>query len=129
METLHQVATDTEERLRLPELGRTRVSLSTEVSQSLAIMGARGSGKTTVLAAVCDALSTARTHIVLPVLKPELFGAEDSLTSVFLAELWEQVAMGDQDSPFSDAIVKQLAQVARGAAIAETPLQALETGN
>lgn len=54
------------------------------------IVGERGSGKTTLLAGVIASLSRANTHIVAPVIRPEMLGASESIlvsTISFLSHL------------------------------------------
>lgn len=75
--------------------------LPVDASHTLAIMGERGSGKSTLLAATCRRLVDDRRHIVLPMIRPELFSETDTVITVFLAELWELLAEPTPQSPLS----------------------------
>jgi len=110
--------------------------LLTDGSQTLAIMGQRGSGKSTLLAAVSAELVRDGRHLVVPIMRPDLFSETDSVITTFLAELWEllaleaQTAVSDQEpapSPYAEAI-KLLGDTARGFAVSRTTTAALEHG-
>jgi energy-coupling factor transporter ATP-binding protein EcfA2 len=109
--------------------------LFADASQTLAIMGERGSGKSTLLAAVAGEIRRAGQHIVLPIMRPELFGEADSVITTFLAELWDMLSL-ESSAPMmagegrtGDATaLKLLADAARGYAVSRTTTAALEYG-
>ncbi|GAB2832863.1 hypothetical protein GCM10027176_41460 [Actinoallomurus bryophytorum] len=51
------------------------------------ISGARGSGKTTLLMALCVELLSDQKYIVLPLIRPEMFRASDSLLSIIVSHV------------------------------------------
>ncbi len=53
----------------------------------ISILGKRGSGKTTILAAACASLERTKSALVLPTIRPELFEATDSLLLAMLLEI------------------------------------------
>lgn len=53
----------------------------------ISILGKRGSGKTTMLAAVCASLERTKSALVLPTIRPEIFEATDSLLLAMLLEI------------------------------------------
>lgn len=57
----------------------------------LAILGPRGSGKTTLLIAICRKLIDDGRHIVLPVIRPELFEPDGSILVAAIAAIWALV--------------------------------------
>ncbi len=104
-------------------------------SQSLAIMGERGSGKSTLLTSVSIELARQQRHIILPIMRPELFGDTDSVVGTFLAELWEIITLDsgpqDTEAPGTSAIsaapaLKLLVDASRNYAVSRTPSAALE---
>jgi len=53
----------------------------------ISILGKRGSGKTTILAAACASLEQSGSALVLPIIRPEIFEATDSLLLAMLLEV------------------------------------------
>ena len=114
-----------------------RQRLLTDGSQTLAIMGQRGSGKSTLLAAVSTELDRHDRHLVMPIMRPDLFSETDSVITTFLAELWDAIALRTRheltSTPEADLgeyaeAIRLLTEAARGFAVARTTTAALEHG-
>lgn len=132
---IHELADDL---AKAPPIDETAKDLlRSDGSQAMAIMGERGSGKSSLLAGASGALHQEGRHLVMPIMSPELFAETDSVITTFLAELWEQLK--PQPEPQADAeaappaigterAMKLLASAARGFAIARTTTAALEHG-
>jgi hypothetical protein len=112
---------------------------------TLVIMGERGTGKSTLLVSLIAELMREGIDLVLPIMRPELFGDNDSVVSSFLASLWgrlsppiaegiEASAVGTLGTERADAgdirvnteILRLLAETARAQATSSTTLAALE---
>ncbi|GAB3300894.1 hypothetical protein GCM10027451_03540 [Geodermatophilus aquaeductus] len=93
---------------------------------AVAINGDRGTGKTTLLSAACAALADrADDYLVLPAMRPELFGSRDTVLSSFLASLQRSLSAGQQQ--VSVETLTAIARAARTYAMSRTPERALET--
>jgi hypothetical protein len=101
-------------------------------SSSLLIMGDRGSGKSSLLVSVCAALLEENADVVLPIMRPDLFGESDSVISSFLASLWSVVAEGtspgQERSEADRQLLGLLTDTARSYAASQTPAAALQHG-
>jgi hypothetical protein len=104
----------------------------------IAILGDRGSGKSTVLHAVCAELDSRGKDIVLPVVYPELFRETDSVLGTFLAMLWERAQAGTSDSTLLESVnesneslqlLRLILDAAHIFAMAQTPARALENSS
>ena len=112
-------------------VGFAHQDLLADGSQALAIMGERGSGKTTLLTSVCGDLEREHRHLVLPIMRPELFGAADSIIVTFLAELWETITREAEENETAGvgdggATVRLLEKAARSFAVGQTTPAAIE---
>jgi hypothetical protein len=125
--------------------------LLVESSVAIAIMGERGSGKSTLLVATCAELILRGHDIVLPIMRPELFGETDSVLEVFLASLWSLVSRFNaptavaseteasrggsvvtsegENEGWTQNVLRALGDVSRALAITKTPFAALERGS
>jgi hypothetical protein len=94
---------------------------------AVAIMGDRGTGKTTLLNAVCVTLQEeADEYIVLPIMRPESFGYHDTVISTFLASLYRWVAADATERSFA---IEDITRVSRIYASSRTPVRALEASH
>ncbi len=64
----------------------------------VSILGPRGAGKTTLLVAACSELERAEQAIVVPLIRPEVFEATDSLLLAVLIEIEQWLGSGELTS-------------------------------
>jgi hypothetical protein len=133
LELIDSIRESVPEQMANQELIKLRQYLFADAPSTVTILGERGSGKTTLMFAVCGELMRRNVDLVLPPLHPELFSANESVISAFLASLWaifvdyddadRKEALGD-DQVDTD-LIRLLADSARSHAASQTSREAL----
>lgn len=70
---------------------------SVEAANTIALLGERGVGKTTLLYYICAQLRAKKIDIVLPIVRPDRFGERDTLSGAVLAALQKTLETERQD--------------------------------
>ena len=134
---LDQLRDDVEACYRQGETTDLSLQIMGDTPVTLAVIGERGYGKSTLLVSVCAALLRQGQDLVLPISRPDLFAESDTVMSSFLASLWTAVARraGPTQSPrdtmppqTETELLRLIAETARTQATSQAPIGALEHG-